>query len=179
MPEIITCSSCQRQLQVPDNFAGQKVQCPKCGATFVAGEKPPPPLPVHQREAFEEPAPSRGQQRVRRRVEDDYDDDDDDRDYGRIRRRDYIPHRGTAVLTMGILSLIMIMCGPILGPIAWIMGNTDMKEIRAGRMDPSGEGQTNAGRICGIVATCFSLTIICLYGIMLLFIIGAGGGRFN
>jgi hypothetical protein len=43
-------------------------------------------------------------------------------------------------------------CG-ILGPVAWIMGHIDLGEMRAGRMDPSGEGLTNAGRICGIVAT--------------------------
>ena len=60
------------------------------------------------------------------------------------------PHRGTLVLVLGILGLVV--CGP-LGTAAWIMGNTDLKEMTAGLMDPSGRGNTNAGRICGMIAT--------------------------
>ena len=52
------------------------------------------------------------------------------------------PHRGSAVLTLGILSLVI--CGIILGPIAWAMGHADLNEMRAGRMDPEGEGMTCA-----------------------------------
>lgn len=33
------------------------------------------------------------------------------------------------------------------------MANTDLREMRAGRMDRKGEGMTNAGRILGMVAT--------------------------
>ncbi len=65
------------------------------------------------------------------------------------------PHRGTLILVLGILSLVV--CGPI-GIAAWIMGNGDLKEIDAGRMDPAGRGNTNAGRICGMVGT--FLTVI-------------------
>jgi hypothetical protein len=32
------------------------------------------------------------------------------------------------------------------------MGSTDLKEIRAGRMDPAGQGLTQAGKILGIIA---------------------------
>ncbi|MBI1903904.1 MAG: hypothetical protein HYS13_22615 [Planctomycetia bacterium] len=46
------------------------------------------------------------------------------------------PHRGTMILVLGILSLVLC---PILGPFAWVMGNTDMQEMAAGRMDRSGE----------------------------------------
>jgi len=70
--------------------------------------------------------------------------------YAQPRRRYLRPHRGSAVLTLGILGLVV--CG-ICGIIAWVMGNTDMVQIRAGRMDRSGEGMTNAGRICGIIGT--------------------------
>lgn len=70
--------------------------------------------------------------------------------YPQGRRRHLRPHRGSAVLTLGILGLVV--CG-ICGIIAWVMGNTDMAQIRAGIMDPSGEGITNAGRICGMIAT--------------------------
>ena len=68
------------------------------------------------------------------------------------------PHRGTLVLVLGILGLVV--CGP-LGIAAWIMGNGDLKEMDAGAMDPSGRSTTNAGRICGIIATILlAITIV-------------------
>jgi hypothetical protein len=60
------------------------------------------------------------------------------------------PHRGTLILVFGILSLVI--CAP-LGIVAWIMGGGDLKQMDAGAMDPSGRSVTNAGRICGIIAT--------------------------
>ena len=60
------------------------------------------------------------------------------------------PHRGTLILVLGILGLVI--CQPI-GIAAWIMGSGDLKQIDAGQMDPTGRGLTNAGRICGIIAT--------------------------
>jgi hypothetical protein len=60
------------------------------------------------------------------------------------------PHRGTLILVLGILGLVI--CQPI-GIAAWIMGSGDLKQIDGGQMDPSGRGLTNAGRICGIIAT--------------------------
>ncbi|MDH4241328.1 MAG: DUF4190 domain-containing protein, partial [Phycisphaerae bacterium] len=58
------------------------------------------------------------------------------------------PHRGTLILILGILSLV---CCFICGIVAWVMGNGDLKEMAAGRMDPAGEGMTKAGKICGII----------------------------
>jgi hypothetical protein len=60
------------------------------------------------------------------------------------------PHRGTLILVLGILSLVV--CAP-LGIFAWVMGNGDLKQIDAGTMDPSGRALTNAGRICGMIGT--------------------------
>ena len=37
------------------------------------------------------------------------------------------------------------------------MGNNDMQAIRAGRMDPEGESNTNIGRILGMVGTILHL----------------------
>jgi hypothetical protein len=77
-------------------------------------------------------------------------------------RRDLMPHRGSTVLVFGILSLVTGCL--ILGPIAWVMGNQDLKEMRAGRMDPEGESATNAGRILGIISTLLwgaGLAMIC------------------
>jgi hypothetical protein len=86
---------------------------------------------------------------------------------------------------MGILAIVV---APLIcGPIAWIMGNNDMREIQAGRMDPEGESQTNIGRILGIVGTILGilgLLAVCLYFLFVFIIFagifgaaaGAGGG---
>jgi len=80
------------------------------------------------------------------------------------------PHRGTLVLVLGILGLVV--CGP-LGIAAWIMGNNDLREINAGSMDPEGRSLTNAGRICGMIATIL-LALGLVVGI-LLFLVGIIG----
>jgi hypothetical protein len=69
------------------------------------------------------------------------------------------PHRGTLILVFGILGLVL--CAP-LGIPAWIMGNSDLRAMDAGQMDPSGRSTTNAGRICGIIAT-----ILLIIGVVL------------
>ena len=66
----------------------------------------------------------------------------------------YAPHRGAMILTFGILGIAC--CFPF-GIAAWIMGNTDLAQIEAGMMDPSGKGTTNAGRICGIIGTILAI----------------------
>ena len=71
------------------------------------------------------------------------------------------------ILAFGIIALVMGGIGLILGPIAWFMGNADLREMRAGRMDPSGESQTNTGRILGMIATLLhgiGLIVGCLVG---------------
>jgi len=73
-------------------------------------------------------------------------------------------------LVLGILGIVL--CGP-LGIAAWIMGNSDLKEMDAGTMDPSGRGNTNAGRICGIIATI--LLAISIVVCILVFALGVFG----
>jgi hypothetical protein len=85
------------------------------------------------------------------------------------------PHRGTLILVLGILGLVI--CGP-LGIAAWIMGNGDLKEIDAGAMDSSGRGLTNAGRICGMIATILMiLGVLIAIAVFGLGILGAAAGR--
>ena len=76
------------------------------------------------------------------------------------------PHRGVLILVFGILGLVL--CFPF-GIAAWIMGNGDLQEMRAGRMDPTGQGLTQAGRICGIVATALAAIGIVLSLIFIMF----------
>jgi hypothetical protein len=60
------------------------------------------------------------------------------------------PHRGGLILALGIIGLVA--CAPA-GIFAWIMGKNDMKAMDAGSMDSTGRGSTQAGMICGIIAT--------------------------
>ena len=84
------------------------------------------------------------------------------------------PHRGTLILVFGILGIIV--CG-IFAPIAWIMGNADISEIRAGTMDPSGEQLTNIGRILGMVGTILIVLGMCMG--LAFFVIGMSGVAVN
>jgi hypothetical protein len=190
MPEIITCPSCQRKLQVPEEYFGKLVQCPECKQTFTAAPSAPaaPPAasaapaaaePTSVPAAEAEPLPP--PVRERRRFADDEDDrprrrprrfeDDDDYD-DRPPRRFVAPHRGGLILTFGILGLVVPCASVIFGPIAWIMGNTDLGQIRAGTMDPAGEGLTQAGRVLGIVSTVMTLAGLGLFCLM--FMVSAG-----
>src|SRR5262245_41841356 len=173
MPETIDCPKCQRKLRVPDELIGQAVQCPTCGAMFTATTAPSPgpaftqELPWEQRAREQgppQPAPAR---EFERPDPEDYDDWERRPRY----RRDAQPHRGAMILTFGILSLVI--CG-FLGPVAWIMGNNDLREIRAGRMDREGEGLTQAGRICGMIATIF-MVLGCVFYCVIFGIAGMGG----
>ena len=59
------------------------------------------------------------------------------------------PHRGVLILVLGILGIAV--CLP-LGIAAWVMGNSDLAAMARGEMDRSGEGMTNAGKVCGIIS---------------------------
>ncbi len=70
------------------------------------------------------------------------------------------PHRGTMILVFGILGLV-VCC--FFGIVAWSMGSNDLREMDAGRMDPSGRSNTNAGRILGIVSVILPLAGLLFY----------------
>lgn len=80
------------------------------------------------------------------------------------------PHRGVLVLVFGILGLVV--CFPF-GIAAWVMGSGDLKQMAAGAMDPEGRSLTNAGRICGMIATILVIAGMVIGG--LLFALGVVG----
>jgi predicted Zn finger-like uncharacterized protein len=205
--ELVSCPECQRKLRVPPELIGKLVKCPTCSHTFTADltRHAAPPEPESAPVAVERPLRTskvggdeeedrsrrrprreddddddRPRRRSRSQRDDDYDDEDDD-DWRRRRRRDAAPHRGGAVLTLGILGLclsvihVVPLAGLVCGIIAWVMGNTDLAEMRAGRMDREGESQTNAGRICGIIAVVLHIAaLVIVAGIFMCFCVGAG-----
>lgn len=81
------------------------------------------------------------------------------------------PHRGTAVLVLGILGLVICV---ICGIIAWVMGNNDLREMRAGTMDPTGEGMTRAGKICGMIAVILNVVALGIWLLVMCGMVAAG-----
>ncbi len=90
-------------------------------------------------------------------------------------RRDAEPHRGGLVLTLGIVGLIAVAgCPPVgvlFGILAWVFGHSDLKQIRRGDMDSDGEGTTQAGWVCGILATVLGSLLTLGCGAILLLVV--------
>ena len=180
MADLVSCPSCARPVQIPeDHAAGQQVLCPACGARFApAGPEGLPPSPAA--EEVQEVLPV-AVQRPRQRGPDieqrpcpecgadlpvnihhcpacgadiAADEERPWEEWGEV-RRNVEPARGGLILTLGILSIVLSMCcgfiGLGLGIAAWIMGSRDLKKIQARVMDPAERGTTQAGYICGIV----------------------------
>jgi hypothetical protein len=67
----------------------------------------------------------------------------------RAERERLAPHRGGAVLALGIIGLVVCF---VCGIFAWAMGAEDLKKMNRGLMDPSGKGMTQAGMVCGMIS---------------------------
>jgi hypothetical protein len=142
---------------------GKRVKCPLCGHVFRADVAPPPEAPP--------PPDGPGWEEGEPPTWVDPQEVDHGQDPGagggwyeaHPSRPGLKPHRGAAVLVLGILSLVTCYCAPIFGPIAWFMGEHDLRRMRAGRMDRSGESVTNAGRICGMIATVLFLAGVAFF----------------
>jgi uncharacterized membrane protein YjgN (DUF898 family) len=64
------------------------------------------------------------------------------------------PSTSTQAIASLILGLIGIVpCCGLLAPIAWYLGNQELKAIQQGRSPASGEGVAKAGMILGILGT--------------------------
>jgi|ERR1700681_3815479 len=73
--------------------------------------------------------------------------------------------QATTALVLGILG---VMCCGLMAPIAWYLGNQELKAIQTGSSSASGEGIAKAGMILGIVGTIF-------LGLWLIWIFFMGG----
>jgi predicted Zn finger-like uncharacterized protein len=179
---IIECPSCGRKLRVPDELLGKAVKCPTCEHMFAAPPvqaetAQPDGFPPAPEPAFSQP-PNQDTDFVRCSNCAERNDKNatlcrycgealkpPERETNRPSeqthppavRRDAEPHRGSLVLTLGIISIALgILCGMFglpCGIAAWVMGRRDLIKIRQRLMDPAGEGLTQAGWICGIIGT--------------------------
>ncbi len=71
----------------------------------------------------------------------------------------------TMVLVLGILSVVIPMYGLVLGPLAWALGNREIREIDAGVRMKVGRRKARAGRVLGIVGTVIGVAFVVLLAI--------------
>ena len=81
------------------------------------------------------------------------------------------PHRGVLILVFGILGFVICV---IFGIVAWVMGNGDLRAMAEGRMDPTGEGLTKAGKICGMISVVLTIVGIAIWILVTVLLVGAG-----
>lgn len=185
-----TCSGCSNTLRVPDEHAGKQARCPQCSTVnAIPGESQLPSqtnnpatpptgdlfgaLPSQQKPVPSAPASANP-----------YAEPQHAAGYAAPQSpyaqpgypqqpRHYAPHRGGLILAMGIMSFV---CNVMLIPgiLAWTMGRSDLREMKAGRMDPSGEGITTAGMVLGIITTALFGLIMLFYLVVIIIGIGAG-----
>tara|TARA_B100000686_G_scaffold178328_1_gene185224 strand:+ start:577 stop:1074 length:498 start_codon:yes stop_codon:yes gene_type:complete len=154
----IPCPECSRLLSVDELHAGMQARCPACECVFTIPHQnavddfasetsTPSPNPFAPSSA---PVPweQSGAPEV---------------DYQNV-----LPHRGTLVLVMGILSWFLC-C--VFGIVAWYLGSQDIKQMNAGRMDPSGLTLTKAGYWIGVCSVLLQLLIFGGYIVMIVVVV--------
>ena len=153
----IPCSNCNQRLEIPEELAGQTIECPACNTSLTV-PSPEPTAPPTPKIRISKPEADSVAKQVRA---------------GALKKEvaslnikltdaqsvKTLPHRGRQILIFGILG--MLCCLPF-GISAWVMGSNDMQLIGDGAMDPAGAGATKAGMICGMVS-CILQAIFFVY----------------
>ena len=80
------------------------------------------------------------------------------------------PHRGGLILVLALMGFL-VGC-PIMSIMAWVMGNGDLREMREGRMDPEGQGLTQAGYMLGMILS-FVWVLAAVVGLFIVLVIAA------
>lgn len=164
------CSNCGKTLRVPNEHLGKKARCPACqsinliqpagypanaqnlnseesGSTSPSGDSENPA--VHVADSKLNPYASTTHPSSRLHA---------------------VPHRGGLVLTLGIVAFC---CNFFFLPgiLAWVFGNSDLKQMKAGLMDREGETMTTIGMVLGIISVVFPLLAILFYVVFVIFVI--------
>jgi len=94
-------------------------------------------------------------------------------------RRDTAPHRGSLIVSLGNVSMIvggLTLCTfgfgacfsiPV-GILTWMMANRDLEHMRDGRMDPRGKTQTETGRTGAIAGILLGFIFAAFYAFVYL-----------
>lgn len=152
----VSCPDCFRLLRIDELYAGQQARCPACDKVFTI-----PQQSAGEGIASETSTPSSNPFAPSSAPVPWDETASTEADYQNV-----MPHRGTFILVMGILSWVCC-CG--FGIVAWFLGSQDIKLMEAGRMDPSGLGITKAGYWIGVIS--LMLNMIVIAGYVLMFVI--------
>ncbi len=157
------CSSCLATLRVSEEHLGKQARCPSCQALntvqpMVPKQGETPVAFMGEANPYAASAPPR---KPPPHAE----------TFSTPRAT---AHRGGLILTMGIMSIVCNLA-MVPGILAWVLGRADLKKMRAGYMDRSGEGITQAGMIIGIIMTVMggiSILLMFLYFFVAIFFVG-------
>jgi hypothetical protein len=111
MSITIQCSSCYRQLRIPEHLLGKRVKCPGCGNAFVV--EPPAAEPVVEIDEDEEEAPASGRARppaADKSQEDEEDEADEEiarPSRGQRRAREAVMGPAMALMIVGCLGIVL------------------------------------------------------------------------
>lgn len=78
--------------------------------------------------------------------------------------------RGTIVLVLGILSVTIMQ---LLGPVAWVMGHTTLREIDASGRAYANRSSVQAGMILGIIGTAIGVLGLVWLVVMLMAVLAS------
>jgi predicted Zn finger-like uncharacterized protein len=160
------CKNCSTVLRVSDEHLGKQARCPQCQQLNTVQ---PDPMYINEGDApvatsnpyAEQPTANPYQPAMQ------------------AGKTYQVPHRGGLILTLGILAIV---CNIALVPgiLAWIMGRSDLRQMKAGVMDREGEGLTQAGMIMGMIMTALAAVAIIFYiGFFILAVLMAAAGNMN
>ncbi len=81
------------------------------------------------------------------------------------------PHRGVMILVFSILSWFLCV---IFGVVAWVLANSDLRAMAEGRMDPTGEGITKAGKIVAMINVILTIVgiVVAIIALSLMLVLG-------
>lgn len=81
---------------------------------------------------------------------------------GQYPQRDH--PQAVVILVLGILSLILCQ---LLGPVAWVMGRSALREIDSSGGAIGGRGIVLAGYVCGIIASILIILAVIAFVVLL------------
>ncbi len=166
MPIDFSCQNCSTTLRVPEEHIGKQARCPNCQTLNL--------VPAMGEQVFADFGPDRFPEATKQPATNPY------VSTAAPMQTYQTAHRGGLILGMGIMSLVCNIAF-LPGILAWILGRSDLKQMKAGTMDREGEGLTQAGMIMGIIMTCLQGIVLLLYFgfIVMILLFGAVGAMQN